>query len=200
MSANINDSILIKYGLSNKYFDIVLVKDAPKGIFRNLSSDAIKQTDTIIIAKVDTFENTVNIKGKTVKHRLVLSGKVFKKGVSFYMSKFEKEVYMNECQFYERVDFSNAIFDSTLILWRTYFNKAGVFTDATFNGLQFMDTQFEEDVQFHEVNFKGATFLFPQSLKKGHILMELLFMILLVLILVNLNKDLGFGRLFRRIH
>lgn len=167
VSANSNDSLLANYGLSSEYFDIVLVQNAPKNVFRNLSSDAIKQTDTIIIAKVDTFENIVIINDKTVKYRLVLSGKVFMKGISFYKSRFKNEVYMNECQFFDRVDFSKAIFDSTLILYRTFFNKAGVFSDATFKGLQFIDTQFEEDVQFHEANFKGATFFISSKFKKG---------------------------------
>lgn len=161
------DTLLSKYGLSSDYFEIVLVKDASKNVFRNLSSDALKPTDTIIIAKVDTFQNILNIKGKSLNHRLVLSGKVFKKGISFHSSRFKKEVYLNECEFFDRADFSKAIFDSTLILWRTKFKKAGVFNNATFNGLQFRDTQFDEDVQFHEVQFNRPTFFISTKFKKG---------------------------------
>jgi len=166
IKANISDTLLTHYGLSSDYFEIVTVKEAKKDVFRNLFSDAIKPSDTIIIAKVDTFKNDLIIKNKLLKHRLILSGKVFKKGVSFRSSKFQNEVFMNECTFYGRVDFGKATFDSTLILWKTKFYNAGVFSHASFNGIQFHDTQFFEDVQFYSVQFKGGAFFISTKFKK----------------------------------
>lgn len=158
LSANPTDSLLKKYGLSPTEFSIVTVKDAPKNVFRNLTCDAIKLTDTIIIAKVDTFRRPLTINNRLLNHRLVLSGKVFEKGVSFYSSRFKKEVYLNECSFQGRVDFSKAVFDSTLILWNAMFNDVGVFSNAVFHNAQFYEVQFNNEVQFSETKFCGQTY------------------------------------------
>ena len=60
---NSSDSLLLKYGLPTDIFKIILVKDAPKDVFKNLTSDIIKPTDTIIIATIDTFDSKLNIRG-----------------------------------------------------------------------------------------------------------------------------------------
>lgn len=165
--SNSSDSLLIKYGLPTEIFKIILVKDAPKDVFKNLHSDLIKPTDTIIIATIDTFSNKLNIEGKILHHRLILSGKVFKKGVSFYKTKFNNEVFMNECTFFDRVNFSKTNFESTLILWKTHFVEAGIFTDAIFHGIEFQDSRFEEDAQFHGAKFLGRTFFNTTEFFKG---------------------------------
>lgn len=175
VSGNTSDSLLFKYGLSKDFFEITIVKNASKNIFRNLSCDAIKPFDTIIIAKVDTFQNKLDIEGKLIKHKLVLSGKVFKKGISFYNSRFTNEVYLNECIFLDRVNLSHATFDTTLILWTTYFAKAGVFSDATFHDIQFVDTKFEDDVQFNDVHFNSPTYFISTYFKKGALFTDAVF-------------------------
>lgn len=164
--ANKSDSLLLRYGLPKTIFKVVTVKEAPLDVFKNLSSDIIKPNDTIIIALLDSFETRLNITDKTLHHRLVLSGKVFKKGISFSGSTFKNEVFMNECTFFEQTDMTGSNFDSTLILWNTHFFKKAVFSHATFNGIEFLNSTFEDDAQFYETKFIGETNFNTSNFKK----------------------------------
>jgi uncharacterized protein YjbI with pentapeptide repeats len=150
------DTILLELGLSPELFIILTYEEAKEKYYESKPYDfSLKDIDTIILSKVDTFYNRVSIFEKVIPYKFDMSEKVFMNDLDLNSSTFQEEVYFSDSKFNNHIFANKTIFNSSLIFHNVKFKKGASFCGTKFNFLQISECSFEDQVNTSNAEFCG---------------------------------------------
>jgi len=155
-------------GLSPKYFTILTFQEARHKYYDSKPYDfSLKPSDTLILSKVDTFKNKIEINNKKIRYKFDMSGIVFMEDVDISFCTFNEKVYFYGTQFNKLFIANNTIFDGTIIFQNVRFMKSMQFNSAKFHLIGIDDCRIEEDASFFNAKFLGEVYFMNSIFNKG---------------------------------
>jgi uncharacterized protein YjbI with pentapeptide repeats len=164
-----NDSLLREMGLSTDLFLITTYQNAKSKHYDSKSYQyGLKNNDTIILPKVDTFFSKLEIINKIIRFKFDMSGVVFKDDIILGASVFKEHIYFYGNKFYKKLVFNGALFEGELFICRIKCLGNASFFETKFKShVEFSDAEFNDEVTFYESKFLDGV-LFVNVKFKNH--------------------------------
>lgn len=116
-----------------------------------------RQRGFVFNAEVDFqdayFRHGVRLKKGSFQKNVDFRGATFEGGVDLQETEFAGSVDLSKANFLKKADFSNAKFESSVYFSSATFKAEAVFSEATFSDAHFLETSFEESVDFFKAVF-----------------------------------------------